>query len=279
MTDESHDDKFQTIGSLTSKIADSLKNKVLTSGALLPSGTNSLTGTARKPMSLPTTTPLGERGLAVAPNSLRQMVATSRNPAEVDRSLRASLHPLVELSSECEWLTEDPHQMGEIRRFSVSGEKAPDGLQSASELINAVRHPLPIEDIIAALTNVRVLTISRASTSEDLDLTLAAFADALSEFPADIVRKALRDWPQSHKYWPTLAEIRASMEPLLRERGMISDAIERAQNGNFADRENGAWPSWLEKIWGKLPNGLQQRLDAIEGQQRSPETPATEESV
>jgi hypothetical protein len=61
---------------------------------------------------------------------------------------------------------------------------------------------------------------------------------------------------------------------------MISDAIERAQeHGNFADRENGAWPSWLEKIWGKLPNGPQQRHDAIEGQLRYPETPATEESA
>jgi hypothetical protein len=138
---------------------------------------------------------------------------------------------------------------------------------------------MPIEGIIAALTNVRVLTISRASTSEDLDLTLAAFADALSEYPADIIRKALRDWPRNHKYWPTLAEIRTSMEPLLRERGMISDAIDRARRGNFADRENGAWPSWLEKIWGMPPDGPQQRLDAIEGQLRYPETPSTEESA
>lgn len=260
----SEDHGFRPIGNPTKQIASSLSNGGMTPTNCLPS--SETTGSAS-----PVRTRLSSIGRALGETAagnvvgLRQMVATGHQPRQTDLALLASLAPLVALSSKCDWLTEDLSRIGEIIGYGVTDELVDGGLCLARECVEAAFQPMPVEDLVSELARLRTLTISRNMDGEDMTAMLSAYADALSCHPADCVRSVLRGWGRSNKFWPALAELENAIGAACSERRMIGRAVDQARRGNFAERERGQWPSWLESIWGPTPDGPRARQEAFGG--------------
>ncbi|HEV2225033.1 MAG TPA: hypothetical protein VGR84_18725 [Candidatus Acidoferrales bacterium] len=79
--------------------------------------------------------------------------------------------------------------------------------------------------LVAALTKLRLLTISRSADTEEMALILAAYADALAEHPGDVVLKAIGDWPKNHKFWPSLAELTDYAKQTDEDRYLLAEAL------------------------------------------------------
>jgi hypothetical protein len=56
-------------------------------------------------------------------------------------------------------------------------------------------------------------------------MMLGAYIDALRDHPGDALRAALRAWPRTNKFWPTLAEIEDAVSALTNSRRMIERAV------------------------------------------------------
>jgi hypothetical protein len=79
-------------------------------------------------------------------------------------------------------------------------------------MLQKALEPLPSEQILKELTRLKLKTMARNITTEELSLQLAVYTDDLAQYPADIVVKVLRDWPKQNKWWPTWHELVNEME-------------------------------------------------------------------
>lgn len=72
------------------------------------------------------------------------------------------------------------------------------------------------------LARLRAVTISRSAEAADLKLAMAAYAEALREYPPDVVAAACRSrW----KFWPALAELLDRADELVADRRAMLAAI------------------------------------------------------
>lgn len=73
------------------------------------------------------------------------------------------------------------------------------------------------------------LTQQRAKGIEDVKMLTAIYAEKLSEYPADVVRYVLSEWPVDNTFWPSWHELHARLQPFtIRRRGMLK-ALENAE--------------------------------------------------
>lgn len=85
--------------------------------------------------------------------------------------------------------------------------------------------PAPQKAIAAELAKLRMLTISRNASENDLRATALAYLEALSEYPGDAVIATLRQWPHKSRFWPTLSELVDGIWSACQFRKMINDAL------------------------------------------------------
>jgi hypothetical protein len=79
----------------------------------------------------------------------------------------------------------------------------------------ARQHPDPrrsIEDLYGWLTKLACLCRMLKPQSDKLDETLQHYADMLTSYEPDRVRRALAFWPLVNRYWPAFAELREAIE-------------------------------------------------------------------
>ena len=77
----------------------------------------------------------------------------------------------------------------------------------------------------AELARLKVLTVSKHLTAEDLTLQIAVMTDEISTFPVDVARHACRTWVQGNKYFPAWAELKALCEGAVRFRRDLATAL------------------------------------------------------
>lgn len=97
----------------------------------------------------------------------------------------------------------------------------------AIEIAEAALQPAPPQKVLAELTRLRALTVSRDQSTTDLELIAAAYTDELKKYPLDAVVEVLRDWPRSHRFWPSMAELVEPLDRLVGPRHALREALRR----------------------------------------------------
>lgn len=95
----------------------------------------------------------------------------------------------------------------ELTGYQMTKEVSQQDKDTAIKMLDKALEPLPTNTILQELTRLKLKTMARNMTTEELSLQLAVYVDELSSYPADIVVKVLRDWPKQSKWWPTWHEL------------------------------------------------------------------------
>lgn len=162
------------------------------------------------------------------------LVLDSRDPA-------ASLRRRVTSCLASTWIDGDTGYGwdGRVAGYELVAPLPAGELAEAIGTIEAALIPAPAKQIVAELTRLRQLTISRDRSTVDLELLLAAYADELRQYPGDAVTVVLREWPRSHRFWPSLAELVELLEPIVRPRRELLNAL------RCGYREPEVSPDWV----------------------------------
>lgn len=93
-----------------------------------------------------------------------------------------------------------------VTGFDITEDDGAD-LEMALEVVRMAHTPAPEAKVYGWLAELSVQVAYRAQTEFNGELTLKVYARNLAEYPADIVRDTLRDWPKQSKWWPTWHEL------------------------------------------------------------------------
>jgi hypothetical protein len=128
---------------------------------------------------------------------------------------------------------------GYVSAYELTAPVPPADLAVAIEIAEAALHPASPQRVLAELTRVRSLTVSRDQSTNDLELIAAAYTDELKKYPLDAVVEVLRDWPRSHRFWPAMAELLDPLDRLVAPRHALREALRRGY------REPEVSPDWI----------------------------------
>lgn len=125
-------------------------------------------------------------------------------------------------------------QSGKVERavvgYQVKLAENADGAKALAA-IEASLTPADEKRLTGWLAEMSVQCAFRQQTDFTSELTLRVYARNLSEYPADVVRRVLRDWPSESKWWPTWHELRERLEALSKPRRMMKTLLSRALEG------------------------------------------------
>ena len=96
----------------------------------------------------------------------------------------------------------------------------------AERIIEGLAAPAPIAKLTEWLTVCAALTAAPRDDDMTSELRLRVYTQKLAEFPGDVVRKVLADWPSQSKWFPVWAELEAAMN---REMGIRPRLIEQVR--------------------------------------------------
>ena len=113
----------------------------------------------------------------------------------------------------------------DLTGYQMTKEVAKQDKDTAIKMLDKALEPLPSETILQELTRLKLKTMARNMTTEELSLQLAVYTDELGQYPADIVVKVLRDWPKQSKWWPTWHELDIELEWRTNRRQLKLDAL------------------------------------------------------
>lgn len=146
----------------------------------------------------------------------------SPDPARTERALIACLPPRLR-SSLREKLSDEYELVGfELLRPLVASE-AETVVAWLDELDRPASHP----ELVQEITRCLLLTRAAKQDQQDQALRLAALAQELKAFPADVVIAAMRQWARREKWWPTLADLRDACQHAMRVRRSLRHCCER----------------------------------------------------
>ena len=202
---------FQPIGGLLPKIEPLLSNTASTPTAPRnPSGTTGMAAPARKGSS---STGQQRGGTGVA-------VRTVGAIAETDRNLAA----LLERSANClvSWEMQDVIGPDGQWEMTVRVPSYADPSPAYRQAYEEATAPLPLPEIMKSLGKLRLLTSSKSDTDVDIKLQIAAYAEQILEYPADVARYVLSTQHKHSKWWPAWSEIGARLDLHNRQRHALA---------------------------------------------------------
>ena len=126
------------------------------------------------------------------------------------------------------------HRMGEYGYeplddgFELVGSVVPVELEEGRIIVEAALRPSDEATVARELTRLRFATASRDITSADMAIISAVYAEALAEYPGDIVTSVCRGWVKGGgRFWPSLGELTEPADGLLKERRDLAEALAR----------------------------------------------------
>lgn len=147
--------------------------------------------------------------------------AREGRPAAADRALRAwceqslKLRLRLRLDSEARPL-----------ETTIRGEPDVGTTTQALEAVRRMCQPAPPEFIAKEIAKTWAVTAARPQDEADVRTAVMVFQESLSTFPPDVIAAAFRDWRNTEKWRPTLAEIRQRCWSEYRGRVGLKDALE-----------------------------------------------------
>ena len=148
--------------------------------------------------------------------------------AETDAALIRSLPPSVrsclEIKTEGRW-NKDESFRGYVTIVTPTTAIGDELLAVARETVAESIAPMERNELIKALGKLKLLTAARGVGETDLTLQLAAYADELAQWPADVVREVLERQPRRSKWWPAWAELYDLLSELAAPRNALLAAL------------------------------------------------------
>jgi hypothetical protein len=124
--------------------------------------------------------------------------------------------------------------------------------------------PADEQSILGWIGLMGALVAKKDQGGEVSDLEVIAYAQKLSEWPGDVVREVLIRYPDTHKWWPEWATLRALLAEASAERMAIAASYRRwIEAPEFMARREGIAP----------PEPRQRTISAPPGEQKQ-ERPA-----
>lgn len=97
--------------------------------------------------------------------------------------------------------------------------------EAALQIVALSLAPAPQAFVLKELTRLRLLTKSRPESEEDLMLLVAAYAEELGRYPADVVRDVCRKAAATERFWPAWAELKPRLDEAVKLRQALYSAI------------------------------------------------------
>lgn len=141
-------------------------------------------------------------------------------------SLRLSITPVTQTS-----FPNDETRVDFLRFTLNPAPEWPVSGQDLSRALTLVRRslsPIPMDEARILLARLKAKTRSRSETDSDIAFQIAVYAEDLQEWPADVARKVLREWANTHPFWPTWADLVGVLEPVMRKRQALLDVLDEA---------------------------------------------------
>jgi len=217
---------LQRIGDLIPKIANMPRPEGTTSDGLTTRESGSATDAFATMQPMQTGTQLGEHGSAMRRNSLAIVATASEGSLQHDPA--QLLTPSMRSSLATTWndAGDEYGWNGRVIRYELNQPRSAGELAEAIDIAEASLLPMSKREVLAELARVRAMTVSR-DISMDLQLVLAAYADELMKYPVDAVREVLRSWPRKEKFWPSMSELIARLDPLVASRHALLEGLRR----------------------------------------------------
>ena len=117
-----------------------------------------------------------------------------------------------------------------VMSLTVTSSDSPDR-DTAERIVNALSAPAPHEKIMEWLTICAVLTAAPRDDDMTAEFRMKVFAGELANYPGDIVRQALSDWPHKSKWFPAWRELQDVLEKHRGIRPMLVDRVRESIRG------------------------------------------------
>ena len=128
----------------------------------------------------------------------------AQTPMENDKSLKAMLKSTLKSGVKFSTKAIFGENGVEYREIIHFEELSQDQMRQAEEILNAFNEPLPKDRILKGLTRLQVICPERAKNEIDKQARAKIYSDELSNYPADVVVKALMT---KFKWFPALSEL------------------------------------------------------------------------
>lgn len=173
---------------------------------------------------------LGKPGSGTSLATIDLNLQTAK-PAEIDRAMEAWLPRSVATSIRSRIdMSDDPHRMGEILGWDITGEIPRDDAAAALEILNALMQPATPQDVQVELAKLRAVTASAKSGENDTKFLLLAYAEMLEDerYPIDVIRQARKDAAAASKFWPSFADFKRIADGYFMKRKALYLGLRRA---------------------------------------------------
>ncbi len=228
---------FRQIGDLTNKIADTLSTEdTTTSGSIEKALPASIT-TLPTVKHTSTITPSGGPGSALQSVS-RRVTAVREAMALLDPdktwdAIKVWL-PLPVSSSlrrqTIDWYNDPDYGYTPIHaRGFLPITASPAEIETGLAIVAEALRPVDNKTLIAELTTLKLLTVSRSNSDDEMELVLRAYARELGRYPRDIVLAVIHKRARTEKWWPALAELLGPIEELTADRVDLREALLQAR--------------------------------------------------
>jgi hypothetical protein len=102
-------------------------------------------------------------------------------------------------------------------------------IEAGLAIVAEAMTPPDNKTLIAELTTLKLLTVSRNNSDDEMELVLRAYARELGRYPRDIVLAVIHKRARTEKWWPALAELLNAIEELTADRVDLHDALVAAK--------------------------------------------------
>lgn len=114
-----------------------------------------------------------------------------------------------------------------MKSIAANEPISPEAAKRAKAIISASLTAASNRDLVIWLARMHQLVRGGANAGEDdIKAQYAVYAEKLREYPADIVRATLDDWPNHSQFWPTWCELAKIMDPQVALRRAVLGALE-----------------------------------------------------
>lgn len=109
--------------------------------------------------------------------------------------------------------------------FSATVRDDPAAVEAARHALAPWLAPVGVDNAVAMLGELGLLTKRRAGDDDSDDLTLRAYARRLAEYPRDAAEYVLTGWASSQVFWPAWAELQSALDRRVRVRRQFAKAL------------------------------------------------------
>ena len=114
-----------------------------------------------------------------------------------------------------------------LRGYTIKCDD-PLAVERAMGAVAASLVPLPMDDILTQLKMLAALVVKPSGeNADDYSVRMQAIAMQLSEYPADIVVRAIKETAETTTFWPSYAEIYAKIKWRMKKRQLLMVALEK----------------------------------------------------